>query len=213
MKTDIELAASAAQGSQDAFRELVRRFERPVYSLVLRMVQDPATAEDLAQEVFVKAFRALRSYDSRWKFSSWLFKIAHNTTIDHLRRGTPETVPLEAGEDDEGRGGLAAVLADQSVEDPGAAAERRGPGRPPGGGARRDLARSLGGAIRRLRPDYREAVLMFYVHGASYQEICEATGQPLGTVKTNLHRARKELAQTMTGLGWGPGETGGAAAS
>ncbi|HEY4574078.1 MAG TPA: RNA polymerase sigma factor, partial [Thermoanaerobaculia bacterium] len=84
---------------------------------------------------------------------------------------------------------------------PGAAAERR------------DLARSLEGAIRRLRPDYREAVLMFYVHGASYQEICEATGQPLGTVKTNLHRARKELAQTMAGLGWGPGETGGAAAS
>ncbi|HEY3567886.1 MAG TPA: sigma-70 family RNA polymerase sigma factor [Thermoanaerobaculia bacterium] len=201
MKTDAELVASALRGSQDAFRELVKRFERPVYSLVLRMVQDPATAEDLAQEVFVKAFRALKSYDPQWKFSSWLFKIAHNTTIDHLRRGTPETVPLEAGEDDEGRGGLAAVLADRSVEDPGAAAERH------------DLARSLERAIRRLRPDYREAVLMFYVHGASYQEICEVTGQPLGTVKTNLHRARKELAQTMAGLGWGPGETGGAAAS
>jgi RNA polymerase sigma-70 factor (ECF subfamily) len=201
MKTDAELVASALRGSQDAFRELVRRFERPVYSLVLRMVQDPATAEDLAQEVFVKAFRRLDSYDSRWKFSSWLFKIAHNTTIDHLRRGTPETVPLEAGEDDDGRGGLAAVLADDTVEDPRAAAERR------------DLGRSLERAIRRLRPDYREAVLMFYVHGSSYQEICEATGQPLGTVKTNLHRARKELAQAMTGLGWGPLETGGAAAS
>ncbi|MFL6232008.1 MAG: RNA polymerase sigma factor [Thermoanaerobaculia bacterium] len=201
MKTDAELAASAVKGSQDAFRELVRRFERPVYSLVLRMVQDPATAEDLAQEVFVKAFRRLSTYDPQWKFSSWLFKIAHNTTIDHLRRGAPETVPLEAGQDEEGRGGLAAVLADQTAEDPGAAAERR------------DLARSLERAIRRLRPDYREAVLMFYVHGASYQEICEATGQPLGTVKTNLHRARKELAQAMTGLGWGPRETGGAAAS
>ncbi|MFL6260847.1 MAG: RNA polymerase sigma factor [Thermoanaerobaculia bacterium] len=201
MKTDAELAASAVKGSQDAFRELVRRFERPVYSLVLRMVQDPATAEDLAQEVFVKAFRRLSTYDPQWKFSSWLFKIAHNTTIDHLRRGAPETVPLEAGQDEEGRGGLAAVLADQTAEDPGAAAERR------------DLARSLERAIRRLRPDYREAVLMFYVHGASYQEICEVTGQPLGTVKTNLHRARKELAQAMTGLGWGPRETGGAAAS
>jgi RNA polymerase sigma-70 factor (ECF subfamily) len=151
--------------------------------------------------VFVKAFRRLDSYDPERKFSSWLFKIAHNTTIDHLRRGTPETVPLEAGGDEEGRGGLAAVLADETVEDPGAAAERR------------DLARSLERAIRLLRPDYREAVLMFYVHGASYQEICEVTGQPLGTVKTNLHRARKELAQAMTGLGWGPAETGGGAAS
>src|SRR3954470_23438575 len=168
MKTDIELAASAAQGSQDAFRELVRRFERPVYSLVLRMVQDPATAEDLAQEVFVKAFRALRSYDPRWKFSSWLFKIAHNTTIDHLRRGVPETVPLETGVEED-RGSLAAILADETVESPQAAAERR------------DLGRALERAISSLRPDYRVAVLMFYVHGASYQEICEATGLPLGT--------------------------------
>jgi len=201
MKTDAELAASALRGSQDAFRELVKRFERPVYTLVLRMVQDPGTAEDLAQEVFVKAFRRLGTFDPQWKFSSWLFKIAHNTTIDHLRRGAPETVPLEAEEGDE-RGGLAAVLADGTSEDPGAAAERR------------DLGRSLEKAISRLRPDYRQAVLMFYVHGASYQEICEVTGQPLGTVKTNLHRARKELAQTMTGLGWGPpGETGRAPAS
>lgn len=202
MKTDAELAASALRGSQDAFRELVTRFERPVYSLVLRMVQDPATAEDLAQDVFVKAFRRLGTYDPQWKFSSWLFKIAHNTTIDHLRRGRPETVPLETEED--GKGSLAAVLADESGEDPRAAAERR------------DLGRSLERAIARLRPEYRQAVLMFYVHGASYQEICEALGQPLGTVKTNLHRARKELAQTMTALGWGPaeaGETGRAAAS
>jgi RNA polymerase sigma-70 factor (ECF subfamily) len=201
MKTDAELAASALRGSQDAYRELVKRFERPVYTLILRMVQDPGTAEDLAQEVFVKAFRRLDTFDPRWKLSSWLFKIAHNTTIDHLRRGAPETVPLEAGADDE-RGSLAAVLADETREDPGAAAERR------------DLGRSLEKAIARLRPDYRQAVLMFYVHGASYQEICEVTGQPLGTVKTNLHRARKELAEVMTGLGWGPAaETGRAPAS
>ena len=200
MRTDAELVTAALRGSQDACRELVTRFERPVYSLVLRMVQDAGVAEDLAQEVFVKAFRRLDSYDPRWKFSSWLFKIAHNTTIDHLRRGGPETVPLEAEAEGE-RGSLAAVLADGSVESPLAAAERH------------DLARSLERAIARLRPDYREAVLMFYVHGASYQEICEATGQPLGTVKTNLHRAKKELAETMTGLGWGRGETGHAAAS
>jgi RNA polymerase sigma-70 factor (ECF subfamily) len=205
MKTDAELVASALRGSQDAYRELVKRFERPVYSLILRMVQDPASAEDLAQEVFVKAFRRLGTYNTQWKFSSWLFKIAHNATIDHLRRGTPETVPLEAGEED--RGSLGAVLADESVEDPLAGAERR------------DLARSLERAISLLRPEYRQAVLMFYAHGASYQEICEVTGLPLGTVKTNLHRARKELAQVMTSLGWGPqgrqraGETGGAPAS
>ena len=190
VKTDAELVASTLRGSQDAFRELVVRFERPVYSLVLRMVQDPGVAEDLAQEVFFKAYRRLDTYDPQWKFSSWLFKIAHNTTIDHLRRSVPDTVPLET--EDEDRGDLSAVLADSSAESPEAASERK------------DLARSLEQAIARLRPEYREAVLMFYAHGASYQEICEVTGLPLGTVKTNLHRARKELAEIMTALGWGP---------
>ena len=192
--TDAELVAEALRGRQEAFRELVVRFERPVYSLVLRMVQDQGTAEDLAQEVFIKAFRRLDTYDPQRKLSSWLFKIAHNTTIDHLRRNAPDTVPLEGdrGEGEEGRGGLAAVLADQSLEDPSAAAERK------------DMARSLERAIARLRPEYREVVVLFYLEGATYQEICDVVGLPLGTVKTNLHRARKELAQEMAALGWRP---------
>jgi RNA polymerase sigma-70 factor (ECF subfamily) len=74
------------------------------------------------------------------------------------------------------------------------------------------MARTLERAIGRLRPEYRESVVLFYIEGASYQEICETTGLPLGTVKTNLHRARKELAQAMADLGWGP-ETRGASAS
>jgi RNA polymerase sigma-70 factor (ECF subfamily) len=188
MLTDAELVAHALSGSQDAFRELVERFERPVFSLVVRMVQDPSTAEDLAQEIFVKAFRRLDTFDPGRKFSSWLFKIAHNTTIDHLRKGTSDTVPLETGGDEEG-GSLLAVLADP-IESPAAAAERH------------DLGRALEQAIATLRPDYREAVLLFYVEGASYQEICEITGQPLGTVKTNLHRARKDLAVAMQARGW-----------
>lgn len=190
--TDPELAASALAGSEGAFRELVRRFERPIYSLIVRMVQDPSLAEDLAQEVFVKAYRRLDSYDPERKLSSWLFKIAHNTTIDHLRRGALETVPLEAEKDDE-RAGWASVLPDESVESPAAGAERK------------DLGRALEKAIATLRPEYREAVLMFYSEGASYQEICEVTGLPMGTVKTNLHRARKQLAQEMTAMGWSPG--------
>jgi RNA polymerase sigma-70 factor (ECF subfamily) len=187
-EADAELVARALDGSQEAFRELVERFERPVWSLVARMVQDPGTAEDLAQEVFVKAFRRLDSYDPGRKFASWLFKIAHNTTIDYLRRGGAETVPLET--DEERGGNLLAVLAAPG-ESPLAAAERH------------DLARALERAIALLRSEYREAVILFYVEGASYQEICDATGLPLGTVKTNLHRARKELAQAMESLGWG----------
>jgi RNA polymerase sigma-70 factor (ECF subfamily) len=188
MLTDAELVARALAGSQEAFRELVERFERPVYSLVARMVQNPGLAEDLAQEVFIKAFRRLDSFDPGRKFASWLFKIAHNTTVDHLRRSTTETVALESDREDQP--GLIAVLAD-SVESPLATAERHA------------LGRALEQAIATLRPEYREAVLLFYVEGSSYQEICEVTGQPLGTVKTNLHRARKQLAGAMEAGGWG----------
>ena len=190
---DAQVVAQALAGGEQATRELVVRYERPVFNLIVRMVQDPGTAEDLTQEAFAKVFRSLRTFDVRLRFSAWILKIAHNTTIDHLRRHAPETVPLErsADREEEQRGGLAAILADESLEDPAAAAERK------------DMARSLERAIARLRQDYREVVVLFYLEGASYQEICEATGLPLGTVKTNLHRARKELAEAMAALGWG----------
>jgi RNA polymerase sigma-70 factor (ECF subfamily) len=160
------------------------------------MVRDSLLAEDLAQEVFVKAYRALASYDPARKFASWLFKIAHNAALDHLRRQELATVPLEAGAED--RRDWAEVLVDASVEDPEAAAGRR------------DLARALEVSIARLRPDYRAAIVLRFQEGLSYQEIAEELGQPIGTVKTNLHRARKALAGLMTGLGWAPaggGET------
>lgn len=188
MTTDVELVASALRGSEEAFHDLVVRFERPVYALILRMVHDAETAEDLAQDVFVKAYRHLRSYDPRRKFASWLFKVAHNTTIDHLRRAQLDTVPL-AAEPEEG-GGLLAVLADPAAESPAAAAERR------------EMARALERAISRLRPEYREAVVLRYVEGLAYQEICDVLALPVGTVKTNLHRARKELADAMRAAGW-----------
>jgi RNA polymerase sigma-70 factor (ECF subfamily) len=197
MQSDAELVASALRGSEAAFRELVVRFERPVYALILRMVRDQQTAEDLAQDVFVKAFRRLSSYDSRRKFASWLFKVAHNATIDHLRRSELDTVPL-AAEHEEG-GGLLAVLADDSAESPAAAAERR------------DMARALERAIAALRPEYREAVVLRYVEGLAYQEICDVLSLPIGTVKTNLHRARKELADAMRAAGWAPAASGTAA--
>jgi len=187
--------ASSLAGSERAFYDLVRRYERPVYALVVRMLREPALAEDLAQEVFVKAYRALASYDPGRKFSSWLFKIAHNTALDHLRRQELDTVPLEAGVED--RRDWAEVLIDPAAANPEAAAGRR------------DLARALERAVGRLRPEYRAAVLLRFQEGLSYQEIAETLDQPLGTIKTNLHRARKALAVLMAEAGCSPrGETG-----
>lgn len=188
------LATAAAAGSAEAFRAIVERHQESVYRLVLRMVRDPALAEDIAQETFLKAYRALPGYDPRWKLSSWLLKIAHNATIDHLRRQRLDTTPLDLGPEAEGSSPIER-LADDSVLD----AEQRLRGRA--------LARDLQTALASLEPAYRELLLLRFQEGLAYQEIAEVTGLPLGTVKVRLHRGRKRLADLLTARGWAP-ETG-----
>src|SRR6476660_2425027 len=96
---DADVAALAKEGREPAFRELVRRYERPVFSLIFRMVRDRETAEDLAQETFIKVLNNLDRYSPEFKFSSWLFKIANNLTIDHLRRRRVDTISIEGAPD------------------------------------------------------------------------------------------------------------------
>ncbi len=194
--SDAELVRQALAGSEQAYAELLRRFERPVFTLILRMVRDRSLAEDLAQEAFLKAFDKLPRYDPGRKLSSWLFKIAHNTAIDHLRRREVQTSSLDepvGGEAD----APARAFEDVAAETPEAAAERA------------DLSRALTRAVGRLRPEYREVVLLRYQAGLGYAEIAETTGFPLGTVKTYIHRARKELAGDLSEAGWRPRPPGG----
>jgi RNA polymerase sigma-70 factor (ECF subfamily) len=189
---DAELVELALRGSEDAYREIVRRFERPILSLVVRMVHDPALAEDLAQESFVKAFRHLDRFDPSRKLASWLFKIAHNTTLDHLRRHVPETVTLEAGDD--ASGDTWEVLAAPETTSP----ERRA--------RSAEAVRALERALARLDPGYREILLLRFREGLAYQELADVLDVPMGTVKIKLHRARKALARELRKLGHDPGE-------
>src|ERR671937_3286802 len=92
---DADVAALAKQGREAAFRELVRRYERPVFSLIYRMVRDRETAEDLSQETFIKVLNHIDRYRPEFKLSSWLFKIANNVAIDHLRKRTVETISID----------------------------------------------------------------------------------------------------------------------
>ncbi|MDQ8160573.1 MAG: sigma-70 family RNA polymerase sigma factor, partial [Gemmatimonadota bacterium] len=92
---DADVVRLAQQGRELAFRELVRRYERPVFSLVFRMVRDRETAEDLAQDAFVKVLNHIDKYSPEFKFSSWLFKIANNVAIDHLRRRRLDTISMD----------------------------------------------------------------------------------------------------------------------
>jgi len=187
--TDAQLVARALHGSQDAYRELVERHGRAVLNLVARMVREGGVAEELAQDAFVKAFSALRSFDPSYKFSNWILRIAHNTAIDHLRRARPDMVSFDA----EAPGhGLADALVDVRERSPLDRAVQRG--------LREDLEAALG----QLRPEYRRLVILRYLEDLSYEEIAETVGLPLGTVKSHLHRARAALAVVMTEAGWGP---------
>ncbi len=180
---DRELAARACEGRERAFRELLVRYERPVFSLVFRMVRNRETAEDVAQEAFVKAFSAIHTYNPSYRFSNWIFKIANNMAIDRLRKRELATVSIDgapnAGStEEEHRTGF--DIPDRS-ETPEAYTENR------------ELGSRIEVAMGRLRPEYRTAVILRHVEGHSYQEISDIMELPLGTVKTYIHRGRGEL--------------------
>ncbi len=189
-QTDKELAALAAEGRDEAYGELLKRYERPIFSLVYRMVRDRALAEDLAQEAFIRAFNAISSYDPRYKFSSWIFKIANNHTIDHLRKRKLDTVSIHgsphartAREQER-----TSVVLEAPDENPREYVEHR------------ELGHQIERAIGELRPAYRTAILLRHVEGYAYEEIAGIMGLPLGTVKTYLHRARGELKARLAHL-------------
>lgn len=185
--TDQEVVALARAGKEAAYRELLRRYERPVFSLIYRMVRDRELAEDLAQESFVKVLNALDSYQPEYKFSSWIFKIANNAAIDHLRRREIVTLSLDGAPgartaDEVEATALQAVDRSESALDELEAKE---------------LGTSIEQAIARLRPEYRACILLRHVEGRAYEEIAAMLDLPLGTVKTHIHRARHELREYL----------------
>lgn len=180
---DQTVVTHAIRGQAWAHRELVRRYERPVFSLIYRMVRDHERAEDLAQETFVKVFNALRSYNPSYKFSSWIFKIANNTAIDVLRRKEPAMLALEGS-----------PQAETAADIEATALQLRSRGESPLDELEaRELGRQIEAAIAKLRPEYRSCILLRHIEGRPYEEIAAILELPLGTVKTYIHRARNEL--------------------
>lgn len=189
-KTDQEIVALARAGHEAAYRELIRRYERPIFSLLFRMVRDRELAEDLAQETFIKALNAIESYRPEFKFSSWIFKIANNSAIDHLRRRALDTLSLEGSphaETPEAIEATALQIGDRQES-------------PLDEVAARELGGQIEAAIAQLRPEYRSCILLRHVEGRAYEEIAQMLNLPLGTVKTYIHRARNELRQLLSHL-------------
>ncbi|HEY7028310.1 MAG TPA: sigma-70 family RNA polymerase sigma factor [Gemmatimonadales bacterium] len=188
--TDQEVVALARDGREAAYRELIRRYERPVFSLVLRMVRDRQLAEDLSQETFIKALNAIGSYRPEYKFSSWIFKIANNAAIDHLRRRELDTLSLDGAPHAATPGEIeaTALQVGDKGETPLEELEAR------------ELGSAIERAIAQLRPEYRACILLRHVEGLAYEEIAQSLDLPLGTVKTYIHRARHELRDLLAHL-------------
>lgn len=188
--TDQEVVALARKGRESAYRELIDRYQRPILSLIYRLVRDRELAEDLAQDAFIKVFNALDRYNPERKFSSWIFKIAHNTAIDQLRKkeldtlsidGSPHATSAEAVE-------ASAIVPVSSDEDPEQYTSSR------------EIGAHIEAAIGTLRPEYRTVIVLWHVEGRPYDEIAEIMELPLGTVKTYIHRARNELRKKLAHL-------------
>ena len=183
--SDAQLVRQALAGSQDAYYALVGRYAGPAVNLATRMVQDRALAEDLAQEAFKRAFERLSSFDQERPFSSWFFQILHHVTVDHLRRRQLKTVSIEDAEEFQHAPRAA------REDSPSERAEHSA------------MSRALDSALGQIRPEYREMILLRYREELSVQEIAETMALPIGTVKTYLYRARKELVAILSNAGWG----------
>ncbi|WP_396219179.1 RNA polymerase sigma factor [Gemmatimonas sp.] len=187
---DADVVRLAQQGRELAFRELVRRYERPVFSLVFRMVRDRETAEDLAQDAFVKVLNHIDKYSPEFKFSSWLFKIANNVAIDHLRKRRLDTISIDGSPHASTASEVEATTLNLESEQESALDELEA----------KELGSAIEQAIARLRPEYRACIMLRHVEGRAYEEIAATLDLPLGTVKTYIHRARHELRKALEGL-------------
>jgi RNA polymerase sigma-70 factor (ECF subfamily) len=193
--SDEEVVRRVLDGDRELFQLLVERYLRRLVRFLFRLAGDVDTAEDLAQQSLVKAYVALASFDPRYRFGTWLFRIAGNAAVDHLRR---RRVP--------------AVSLDRFPARPGEfrRLDPPSPGPAPDEAAgRRELRRTLERAVAALPPDYRRLVALRHGADLSYEEIVEVTGLPLGTVKNRLFRARAMLRKALAGRGPGEAQGGG----
>jgi RNA polymerase sigma-70 factor (ECF subfamily) len=184
---DSEIIRRCLAGEERALRELMARYERPVFSLALRMLRQREDAEDVTQETFVRVFRALDRYDTARPFAAWLFTIASRLCIDHMRRRRVRPIALVRRE--------VGSQEDEIIDVPDL-----GPG-PETLAQEEQEERNVQALIDTLPPHYRIVVVMRHQQDLSYEEIASALHLPLGTVKARIHRARALLAERVGGRG------------
>ena len=169
---------------QKAYAELMQRYREPIYFMLLKMVNDKDDADDLTIEAFGKAFKRLAQYTPQYAFSTWLFKIASNNCIDHIRRKRIRAVSVDQGFSNEDGETIEISIKDVML-DPAEAMQKE------------ERIRKMREIVDKLKPRYRKLVEMRYFDEMAYEEIAEELDLPLGTVKAQLFRAREFLFQMM----------------
>ena len=174
--TDADLVRECLAGNQRAFETLVRKYEKPIFNVALRILKDRDDAMDVAQTVFVKAYEKLESFDEKREFFSWIYRIAINESINASKRMRRQ---------DEYESGVTAAL-------PATQEEQR---------SAEVLSEEIERAIEVLTLDYRMVIVLRHFHDFSYQEMAEILDIPEKTVKSRLFTARQQLKEILTARG------------
>ena len=181
-----QVIAQALAGDQRAYVTLVDRHQAAIFHIINRIVHNDEAARDLVQETFMKAFASLATYRSEYRFSTWLYKIAANSSIDYLRKKRIQALSLDHPlETEDGR--MEVEVADVRYD-------------PEAEFMRKQQRSSIGEAIESLPPKYREVINFRHRDDKSYEEIAELLGIPVGTVKARIFRARELLKRKLRHL-------------
>lgn len=184
--TDVELIENSIRGREDNFEELVRRYQRPITGYVYRMLNNYDASLDVTQEVFIKVYNSLARYSSEYKFSTWLYRIAHNAAIDYMRRNSVNQQSIEA----ENADGTYQLQFESPQPNPEQMRERS------------EWRTEIESVIKCLPTGYRELIVLRHTQDLSYDEIAEVTNLPLGTVKNRLFRAREMMREIFVERGF-----------
>ena len=172
----------AVKGDEKAYAELSNKYQKPLYFHIRKMIRETDYVEDLVQDIFMKAFKNLKNYKNDYAFSTWLYRIATNHTIDYLRKKKLDTFSINTDSSDEDQAPIQLEDEDSHTDDPM---------------IRRQRKNKVHEAIDQLPEKYRLIILKRHIEEKSYQEISEEMDIPLGTVKAHIFRARELLYKYM----------------
>ncbi|NLI60518.1 MAG: sigma-70 family RNA polymerase sigma factor [Clostridiales bacterium] len=180
MSIESQLIDKFMDGDLAAFEELVLLFDKKIYNYCLRMTNNPSDAEDLAQEVFIKVYRNLKSFRKDSKFSTWIYRIAHNTCVDNYRRKRFKLISLNKEEDQQ---------EEMDIPSPNPLPEEQL--------VSQEQYKLIKECIAELKPKYKSVIILRDIQSYSYKEIADILDIPIGTVKSNISRARALLREAL----------------